>query len=91
MRIRQHTGGLSESLATTQDIPATAQAVADYFNKRWGAPVGWGDAVAPADIEVKPYCRDDRIGWDTHIVTWKQRHWGAVGFTDGPLEELPHD
>ena len=85
MRIRQHTGGLSESLATVQEIPATAQAVADYFAKRWGMN------VAPADIEVKPYCRDDRTGWDTHIVTWKQRRWGAIGFTDGPLEELPHD
>lgn len=32
---------------------------------------------------VKPYCRDDRIGWDTYIVTVNGQAWG---FTDGPCE-----
>jgi len=39
---------------------------------------------------IAPYGFDDRIGWDTHIVT--ALHAGeegtfVVGFTDGPLED----
>ena len=34
-------------------------------------------------IEVKPYCYDSRIDWDTYIVTVDHQ---AVGFTDGPVK-----
>lgn len=36
------------------------------------------------DVEVKKYGTgiDERIGWDTHIVTVKGY---VIGFTDGPL------
>lgn len=36
----------------------------------------------PGEIEVNPYCFDDRIGWDTHLVTVDGK---AVGMTDGPV------
>jgi hypothetical protein len=33
-------------------------------------------------MEVKPYCYDARIGWDTYLVVVGGC---AVGYTDGPL------
>lgn len=37
-----------------------------------------------AALQVKPYWRDDRIGWkEVHIVTING--YGVIGFTDGPL------
>ena len=35
-------------------------------------------------IHVKPYGYDDRINWDTHIVTIDE--YGVFGFTDGPIK-----
>lgn len=44
----------------------------------------FGIAVANTDVTIEPHgAFDDRIGWDTHIVTIKDH--GVVGFTDGPL------
>jgi hypothetical protein len=35
-------------------------------------------------INVKPYGFDDRIGWDTYIVTYKKgNHIHVEGFTNG--------
>lgn len=34
------------------------------------------------NTEVKPYCYDARIGWDTYIVTVDGHAWG---FTNGAL------
>lgn len=32
-------------------------------------------------LHIKPYCFDERINWDTYIVTLDG--WGVVGFTNG--------
>lgn len=40
------------------------------------------DVCGPGEVRVEPYCYDDRIEWDTYIVTLDGR---ATGFTDGPL------
>jgi len=56
--------------------------------------------VSNEDVRVSPYGFDARIGWDTHIVTVRNRigdrwvfgdhvtpdYFGAVGFTDGPAQ-----
>jgi hypothetical protein len=39
---------------------------------------GYGDGV----VSVSPYTWDERIKWDTHIVTLDGN---AVGFTNGPV------
>lgn len=44
-------------------------------------------AFEPHQLRVQPYMRDERIGWDTHIVTIDG--YGVAGFTDGPVEEPP--
>ena len=36
-----------------------------------------------SDFEVKPYIFDERINWDTHIVTLEG--YGVLGFTDSPV------
>jgi len=34
------------------------------------------------NTKIEPYCFDERIGWDTHIVLVRGQAWG---FTNGPL------
>lgn len=61
----------------------------------------WGYDLTDADVRVEPYCFDERIGWDTYIVTIRNKpvgdhlwfgddlgpeFFGAVGFTNGPAE-----
>jgi hypothetical protein len=47
---------------------------------------GHYDFWCPTDenVTIKFYCRDDRIGWDTHLVCVDGK---AALFTDGPLVE----
>jgi len=79
MKIRIHTGGLAESMATVAEIEPTAEAIAQYLRDQWG-DLGYG--VHPKNIEVKPYGFDERIKWGTHIVLLDG--YGAA-FTDGPI------
>lgn len=37
------------------------------------------------ELTIKPYCYDERIDWDTHMVS--VAGYGVIGFTDGPLKE----
>lgn len=39
--------------------------------------------------DVKPYCYDDRIGWDTYLVMvrWSPTQVGPIGFTNGPVPD----
>ena len=78
-KYRDQRGQLDDSMATLQILPDRAALIAHlrsiYDPQRFGE---WDDA----DVEVKPYCYDERIGWDTYIVTLQG---GGVGFTDGPV------
>lgn len=69
---RLHRGALSDSMATAREISTLAELVEALHSDGW----------APGKIEVKPYARDERIGWDTHIVTVDGM---AAGFTSGPF------
>jgi hypothetical protein len=42
----------------------------------------FGVAVDAAKVHVEPYVFDDRINWDTHLVTIDG--YGVWGMTDGP-------
>lgn len=78
MKIRMHRGALADSMETVQEIEATLPAVVAVIEARLGM------TFDPRLIEVSPYGGvDERIGWDTHIVTI--RGYGVFGFTDGPL------
>lgn len=85
-KLRQHRGGLDESMATTVEIEATMPALLAAMQ-----PVmePWGVALTPDAVHVTPYGGiDKRIGWDTHVVTLDG--YGVYGFTDGPLHEPPN-
>jgi hypothetical protein len=81
MKLRQHRGGLAESMATTVEIEATMPSLLAAMRPVM-AP--WGVDLTPDMVHVEPYGGiDKRIGWDTYIVTMDGR--GVYGFTDGPL------
>lgn len=69
---RFHRGSLEESMATCREVNGLFDLV----------EILTASGIGPGKIEIKPYGRDDRIGWDTHMVTVDGN---AVGFTNGPL------
>lgn len=73
---RKHRGWLADSMETAQPV----ESVDDIRKIEDGLrEFGYDLSV----IDVKPYCYDDRIGWDTYIVTVPGH--GVIGFTSGPL------
>jgi Txe/YoeB family toxin of Txe-Axe toxin-antitoxin module len=44
----------------------------------------FAEAVAPEKVHVERYVRDERIGWDTYLVTIDGR--GVWGMTNGALK-----
>jgi hypothetical protein len=81
-KFREHRGGLDESLATTVRL-YTYPALLKHVR---GLLAPWGVRVDKLKIESY-YGYDDRIGWDTYIVILEG--YGVVGFTDGPVEDVP--
>lgn len=71
---RDHRGLLDDSMKTIQKMNSL-QDIKDHLFRSFGE----------GEILVKEYARDDRIGWDTYMVTHNGR---AVGFTDGPVKEI---
>ena len=82
MKLREHRGGLAESMATVVEIEPTLGAVVARVRQVL-AP--WGVKIKKREVKVAPYCFDDRIGWDTHVVTVEG--YGVFGFTDGPVAD----
>ena len=77
MKYRDHRGSLEASMLSVREMPNRA-ALVEHLRETYGRH----ELVRDDLIEVKHYCYDERIGWDTWIVTL---NGGAVGFTDGPL------
>jgi hypothetical protein len=85
MKLRQHRGGLSESMATVVNIEPTKKALVEEITKQYKDVIDMGMvSVDESTVSVESYGgMDERIGWDTYIVMIK--NWGPYGFTDGPL------
>lgn len=82
MKLRQHRGGYSESMATTIEIEPTRPALLQAILA--SDMIGMPDPLTEDMIGVTSGMgRDPRNGWDTHIVTIKD--WGVYGYTDGPV------
>ena len=79
MRFREHRGSLADSMETTVNV-ADHSALLDHIRKLAQA---WPTfpPVTPETVHIKPYGWDERIGWDTHIVTLDG--YGVLGYTDG--------
>lgn len=78
---RFHKGGLKESMETTIVIPSKAS-LDKYITKTMGIYI--------TDIETEPYCYDDRIGWDTYLVTGAFNGNDRLRFTIGYLNRDPN-
>lgn len=74
MKFRPQRSTLADAMAECVELPPTMTALREHLHKLF--------QVRPSDsILVKPYFgRDERIGWDTHIVTVE--NFGVAGFTD---------
>jgi len=70
IKFREHRGTLDEAMKTVVELEPTVAALATHLGAK------------PKQLQVKKYVYDDRIGWDTHIVTVDGM---AVGFTSGPV------
>ena len=83
MKIREHRGFLVESMETVQEIEATKRALFEFIKESF---INWPTmlSIKETDIHVEPYGYDDRINWDTYIVTIDG--YGVFGFTDGDVK-----
>lgn len=76
---RHHRGSLSDSMATA----VVVRSVADLVALVGPGLEQYGHTLTVDEVEVRPYCYDERIAWDTYLVT--VHAWGVIGFTSGPL------
>ena len=84
IKYRMHRGGLSESMETVTEVSSMKELIC-VVEKQFDAKV--------VDLNIEFYGHDDRINWDSHIVTAKfdkegyGRHsYYPVGFTNGMIK-----
>jgi hypothetical protein len=77
MKFRWHKSGLKESLKTVE-LFSDMNGLLNILSKNMVS-------VSLKDIKIKPYCYDDRINWNTHIVLFKG---DPLGFTNCALAEI---
>ena len=79
---RDHRNLLKDSMDTVRQVASLDDLILDlqkglrFFDRD----------IAKDQVTIKPYCYDNRIGWDTHIVIVEG--YGVCGFTDGPLNDI---
>ena len=78
---RPHRGSLSASMADVVEVNDLPQLVRHMRREveRWYPK---DELPTLENTKLEPYCFDDRIGWDTYLVTVKGKAWG---YTNGPL------
>jgi hypothetical protein len=80
MKVREHRGNLADSMRTVREVSGREELLA--FIRATLAP--FGALVEPEHVKVEPYGRDERIGWNTHLI-WIEGY-GVWGMADGPIE-----
>jgi hypothetical protein len=78
-KVREHRGGLAESMQTVREVKDRAELLAIIQEEARRFQLD----VKPEQLHVEPYGRDDRIGWDTYLITIDG--YGVWGMADGPL------
>lgn len=73
MKFRPHRELLDESMRDVVNLDGAKKSLEDHLRS-----CGFRNG----DVSVRPYCYDDRIKWDTHLVTLDGM---AIGYTDGPI------
>lgn len=79
MKVREHRGGLAESMETVREVKDRAELLGIIQESL--RP--FGRFVKPEQLRVEPYGYDGRIGWDTHLISIDG--YGVWGMADGPL------
>jgi len=85
-KFRWHRGGLDESMATVIDVESFEhlRLLIQERDQRT-----FPDMPVTIEMKVEPYGFDDRINWNTYIVTKRiveaNESFMACGFTNGPL------
>jgi PHP family Zn ribbon phosphoesterase len=77
MKIRPHRELLLDSMDEVEEISPTIRAISLYLTKKYR------EKVSENSISIRHYCYDDRIQWDTFIVTM---NGCAVAFTNSNTE-----
>lgn len=79
---RDHRNLLKDSMDTVRQVASFDDLILDLQKK-----LRFFDRdISKDQVTIKPYCYDNRIGWDTHIVIVEG--YGVCGFTDGPLNDI---
>jgi hypothetical protein len=81
VKFREHRGGLSESMKTVVEV-ADHAALLEHIRRKFAEHWPTFPPVTAETVHIKPYCYDERIEWNSHIVTLDG--YGVLGFTDGP-------
>lgn len=79
MKYRPHRGQLSDSMDEMVELKDRA-ALVEHLRADLAK---WGVVITDADVKVEPYGRDDRVHWDTHIVTIRNKPIGDIKTKDG--------
>ena len=77
--IREHRGGLAESMKTARPVRDRDELAAVV---RKSLP--FGHTIETRQITVEPYCFDDRMGWDTYLICI-EGCGGIWGLANGPI------
>ena len=78
---RPHRGGLAEAMAEVRTVASREELISIIREELSHYSV----EVKEENFHVKQYGYDERINWDTYIVTLDG--FGVLGFTNGPLGE----
>lgn len=79
---RPQRGSLAAAMVEVVELDATKSAVLAHVKQMCA------DFEDVIDIEIKHYCFDERIGWDTWLVgviTEKSKEPMARGYINGPI------
>lgn len=82
-KFRPQRGSLADAMDEVEEFESKADLVKKLINDYKGFFPS--RTISESTVEIKPYIYDDRINWDTYIVTIKGL--GVLGFTDGPVIE----
>jgi hypothetical protein len=69
MKYRPHRGSLADAMAAVVELPDRAALIAHLAAEM--QTIGY--VVENADVRVKPYCFDQRTGWDTYVVLLRNK------------------
>lgn len=93
MKFREHRGSLAAAMETVVELEPTKSAVIAHA-KKLALACGFFFTEEELDreltldtVKVEPYGFDQRIGWDTHLVTSTYTAIPIIGFTSGPVKD----